>query len=326
MKASFLQAPEFLSLPFFGLSISATSIKLTKLKRKKFGKIPYVIEDVALKERCDFLSEDDTYSDCAELKKNLSALQKKYKIKFVQLGIPEEHTYVFRIQIPNNTLELIEEFILNNIDQHIPLAAADVYFDYKILKSHIVDNNIPVVVTAIPKVVIQKYANLLESCGIIPIACEPETHAIARCVIDKGDVNPYIIINITRYATNISVVEEGLVQYTQTLPVRSQDIVQGISVEVGTAFKDSINKVIVYWFTSKEQHIQSRKIENIILTGEDIDKSDIVNFLESNLFVNATLANVWKNCFDIREYVPKISKNDSLKYAVSIGLSMSKIK
>jgi Tfp pilus assembly PilM family ATPase len=326
MKCSFFQPPEFLTLPFFGLSISQTAIKLTKLKKRKEGYVPSVIDEVVLKERCEVFSDNNEYSDCRELKKSMSDLQKKYKIKFVQLAIPEENTYVFRIVIPSNTLELIEEFITNNLEQYIPLAPSEVYFDYKILKSHITDTNIPVVVTAIPRIVIEKYTNLLELCGICTIACEPETHAIARSVIQKGDNNPYIIININNYATNISVVEEGLVQYTQTLPIKTHDVVQGMTPEIATAFKDSINKVIIYWFTSKEQHIQNSKIENIILTGEGIDTSDIVNFLESNLFVNATFANVWKNCFDIHEYVPSISKKDSLKYATCIGLSLFKLK
>lgn len=326
MKCSFFQPPQFLSLPFFGLSISHASIKITKLKKKNFGNMPVVISEVILKETCDMFFNSNSYSECNDLKKSLIDLRKKHKIRFVQLAIPEENTYVFRILIPNNTIELIEEFIVNNIDQYIPLNASDVYFDYKILKSHIADSNIPVVVTAIPKIIIEKYTDLLGSCGISVIACEPETHAIARCVIDKGDVNPYIILNINRYGTNVSVVEEGLVQYTQTLSIRTQDVAQGVSTEIATSLKDSINKVIIYWFTSKEQHIQNSKIENIILTGEEIESSDIINFLESNLFVNATFANVWKNCFDIHEYVPAISKKDSLKYAAAIGLSLYKIK
>lgn len=326
MKNSFFQTPEFLVLPFFGLSISQTSIKITKLKNKKVGKVPFILDEVPLKERCDFFSDTDLYSDCVELKKSLKNLKNKYKIDFVQLSIPEENTYVFRILIPNNTLELVEEFIINNIEQYIPLAAGDVYFDYKILKSHINDTGIPIVVTAIPKIVVIKYTNLLESCGISVIGCEPETHAIAQCVIYKGDTNPYIIININKNSTNISIVEEGLVQYTQTLSMMTKDIINGISKETGSAFRDNINKVIIYWFTSKELHVQNSKIENIILTGENIDSSDIINFLESNLPVNATFANVWTNCFDIHEYVPKISKKDSLKYATCIGLAMTKIK
>jgi Tfp pilus assembly PilM family ATPase len=326
MKSSFFQAPQFLSLPFFGLNISQSSIKIIQLKKNKIGKTPVIIEEIPLTQTCDFFNNSGAYTDCTELKQKLKDLQKKYKIRFAQLSIPEESTYIFRILIPKNTLELVEEFIMNNIEQYVPLMASEVYFDYKILKSHIADNSIPVVVTVIPKSVIEKYTTLLESCNVLVIGCEPETHAIARSVIDKGDENPYIIININKHSTNISVVEEGLVQYTQTLSITAQDIVQGISSEVAISFKDSINKVIIYWFTSKELHKQSSKIENIILTGENIDSSGIINFLESNLFVNATFANVWKNCFDIQEYIPKVSKKDSLKYATSIGLSLFKIK
>ncbi len=326
MKCSFFQPPEFLALPFFGLSISQTSIKLIKLKNKKVGRVPVVIEDVQLSETCDYFSNTNSSSECIALKKNLKILKKKHNIEFVQLSIPEENTYVFRIMVPNNAIGLIEEFILNNIDQYIPLPATDVYFDYKILKSHIKDEMMPVVVTAIPKIIVEKYNNLLESCDIYTIACEPETHAIARCVINKGDMNPYILININQYATNISVVEEGLVQYTQTLSIKTEDIKGGISPENANIFKENINKVIIYWFTSKEQHVKNSKIENIILTGEGIDSLDLINFLESNLPVSATFANVWENCFDIHEFIPSVSQKDSLKYATCIGLSLFKIR
>lgn len=90
--------------------------------------------------------------------------------------------------------------------------------------------------------------------------------------------------------------------------------------------KTVLKKVIIYWFTSKDQSLKTNKIENVILTGENMDSSELVNFLESNLSVNASIANVWKNCFDINTYVPQVSKKDSLKYAICIGLSLFNLK
>ncbi len=325
MKSIFSKPPEFLSLPFFGLNITKSSVRIIKFKNKNIGRIPYVIEDVPFVEKCDFFT-NDSYSNCEEIKKILKVLKKKYKINFVQLSIPEQNTYVFRVGAPVKSADLIEDFISNNIEQYIPLTASDVYFDYKILKNQMTKDLIPVIVTAIPRIVVEKYTNLLESCGIYTIACEPETHAIARCVIDKGDMNPYIIINIDNTATNISVVEDGFVQYTQTLAINSKDVSNSMSTENAILLKDSINKVIIFWFTSKDINIKNSKIENIILTGDNIENSDLVNFLESNLFVNATYANVWKNCFDINKYIPKITKEESLKFATCIGLSMFKVK
>lgn len=326
MKPSFLNPPQFLSLPFFGLSMSATSIRLTKFKTKKIGNIPTVIEEVFLKEQCDFFSHVDSYSECVELKKILKDLKKKHKIQFVQLSIPEEYTYVFRVLVPINAIELIEDFITNNIEQYVPLAASDVFFDYKVLKSHTQDEFVPVIVTAITKVVITKYTSLLEECKISVLGCESEVHAIARCVVLKGDINPYILININKEATNISIIEEGFVQYTQTVPIKMSDVTPLVSNDIRPLFRDSINKIIIYWFTSKEQHVQSAKIENVILTGENIESSDLINFLESNLSVNAVFANVWTNCFDVHDYIPAISSKESLKYATCIGLSLYKIK
>ena len=325
MKFSFLKTSQFLTLNSFGLSISQSSIRIAKLTPKNTGYIPAIIEDVPIKESCDFFSNPNEYTECPVLKKTLIELRKKHKIKFAQVAIPEEHTYIFKVAIPSTDIELVHDFIVNNIDQHIPLTAQEIVFDYKILDKVSHDNNLSVVVTAIPEIIIERYTSILESAGIQVTACEPETHAIARCVIDKGDTNPYIIINVDRNSTNISVVENGLVQYTQTISVSINDFYKKTDQDAAATLRDAVNKVIIYWFTSQETGTQE-KIENIILTGEGVDKTDLINFLESNLFVNATIANVWTNCFDLYSYVPKVSKTESLKYATSIGLAMYKIK
>lgn len=326
MKNSFFQTPEFLSLPLLGLSISPSFVRVVKLKKKSQGLIPEFVDEINFSETCSFFQEDGTHTECDQLKSALLQLKKKHKITFAQLSIPEETSYVFKIMIPREAVSMVEEFISNNIEQQIPLTSSEVYFDYKILKSHIADVQIPVIVTAIPRIVVEKYSSLLESCGIFMIGSEPETHAITRCIIAKGDINPYLILNINEYATSISVVEEGLVQYTQTLTITSNDIQSGVTQDVGTILKDTINRVIIYWFTSKEKTNTPIKIENIILTGVGVDSPELINFFETNLAVNASVAQVWKNCFNIQEYIPAISKKDSLKYATCIGLSLFKLK
>ncbi len=326
MKLSFFNPPEFLSLPTFGLDISRSSIKLSKLEEKDIGKIPKFVEEIKLSETCEFFSKEKNATECVEVRGALTKLKKKYKIDFVRVSIPEENTYIFRTLVPGDVLHTIEEFIMYNLDQYIPLDPQEVIFDYKILADRSHEGKIPVIVTAIPKKVINDFTTIIESCGLSVIAFEPETHAISRAVIDREDLNPYIIINVDHHSTSISVVEDGFVQYTQTLPIAGDDISKKMSPGTANVFKDSINKVIIYWFTSKDQVYPSQKIENIILTGEALDSPNLINFLESNLFVNATFGNVWANCFELNEYVPKISKMDSLKYATCIGLCLSKIK
>jgi Tfp pilus assembly PilM family ATPase len=326
MKLSFLTPPESLSLPTFGLDISRSSVKLSKLENKEVGSVPEIVDEVKLSETCQFFSKEENANECKEVKGALTNLKKKYKIDFVRVSIPEENTYVFRTLVPQDVLHTIEEFIMYNLDQYIPLDPQEVIFDYKILADHVDEGKIPVIVTAIPKKVIGDFTSIIESCGITIVAFEPETHAIARAVIDKEDLNPYIIINVDHHSTSISVVEDRFVQYTQTLPIKGDDIAKKMSPGTANVFKDSINKVIIYWFTSKDQVHKSQKIENIILTGEALESPNLINFLESNLFVNATFGNVWSNCFDLNDYVPKISKMESLKYATCIGLCLSKIK
>lgn len=326
MNNGFLKVPDFLSLPLFGLCITKSSVKFVKMTKTKKGFIPTCFDGATLNEVCDYFTDPRSDAPCDPLKNVLKEFKKKHNITFAQISVPEEQTYVFKISVPQEVIENIDTFILNNIDQYIPLTASEIYFDYKILKSHIHDAQMQVVVTAIPKFIVEKYAHLLESCGIYMVGCEPETHAIARCVIDKGDKNPYIIMYIDEFGTRISVVEDGLVQHTQTVTITSKDITGTISPETTQALKDILNRVIIYWFTSQNPQTHPTKIENVILTGTGVDSPSFVNFFESNLAVNATLGNVWKNCFDLSKYIPDMSKQDSLKYAPSIGLSMFKLK
>lgn len=326
MKSSFLNPPEFLTLPIFGLDISRSSIKLSKLQKNKNGMVPLFVDEIPVSETCELFTKYIPGKECKEIISGILRLKKKYSINFVQISIPEENTYVFRIEVAKDVLHTLEEYILYNLDQYIPLTSQEVIFDFRVLKSKSDGEYVPVIVTAIPKIIIEQYTDIIEACGITVVACEPETHAIARAVIDNNDMNPYIIINVDQHSTNISIVEDGLVQYTQTLPIFGYEITKSISKQNADTFKNNINKVIIYWFTSKDKKYQTSKIENIILTGEALDSSFLINFLESNLFANVTIANVWKNCFDLHSYIPKISKKDSLKYATCIGLCLSKNK
>jgi len=326
MSLSFLKPSEFLSMPVFGLDISKSSIKIIKLKRYAEGVIPDVVDEVEVSESCELFTSEGSIIECKEVTDKLAALKKKHKINFARISIPEEKTYVFKVLVPKDALYTVAEFIMYNLDQYVPLDPQEVIFDYKILEHEVEEGKTPVIVTVIPKVIINQYTQLAESAGITVVACEPETHAIARAVINRHDLNPYIIINVDMHTTNISIVENNFVQYTQTLPLSGDLITNTMTSEMSANFKDSINRVIIYWFTSRDRGVSNSKIENIILTGESLRSTNLVNYLETSLSVNATLGNVWKNCFDLNEYVPKLSKEDSLKYATCIGLCLLDIK
>jgi Tfp pilus assembly PilM family ATPase len=326
MTLGFFYPPEFLRLPVFGLDISQSSIRIAKLKKTSFGMVPSEVARIAISETCELFTGQNSHTDCQEVKKVLRELRKKHAIEFARVSIPEEKTYVFRVALPNDALHSIEEFILYNMDQYIPLDPQEVIFDYKVLHDRKGPESTPVVVTAVPRQVIEVYTEIVESAGISLVACEPETHAIARSVIHKDDTNPYIIINVDAFETTVSVVEDGFVQYTQTLSLSGKDVAGTISPQTASILKEGISKVIVFWFTSKDHAAQGARIENVILTGEGVGSSSLINFLESNLSVNAAFGNVWRNCLDLNDHVPQISKSDSLQYATCVGLCLAKTK
>jgi hypothetical protein len=81
--------------------------------------------------------------------------------------------------------------------------------------------------------------------------------------------------------------------------------------------KYQIDKVVSYW---QEQTFFNTKIESILLLHEDNkDESMGIANIDS---IEAYEASVWSNVINIEKDLPSINKEDSYKYATSIGLSI----
>ena len=109
MKSSFLKPPEFLSLPFFGVSLSKTSIRLTKFKSKKIGLVPQIIDEVPVKEVCEFFTDPNAYAECNELKKSLKDLKKKLTLLNPSSNPSDRFVYD-----PSNNVLLFETILRSN--------------------------------------------------------------------------------------------------------------------------------------------------------------------------------------------------------------------
>jgi Tfp pilus assembly PilM family ATPase len=317
--------PKTLSFDFVGVDLCKNSVKVMKLVDSKFGKIPSVYKEYLLKNECEIINSDSDFSlkECTELIAIFKNIKKDFKVEYVNVSVPELKTYVYITKLPNNVGDNISETLLYSVEEFVPISPDNVLLDYFVISENY--QEIEVVVTVVQKNIVSQYTKILEAANLKPLSFEPETHAISRAIIEKGDENQYIILNLDSCLSSIAVLDNEIIQYTQVLPVATKDFSKEFDEEEARILKENINKVIIYWETSVNNK-KTEKIQNIYLIGEYAASHELKIYLEKNLPLNVKFANVWQNTFDLDEYIPKIHAIESLKYATATGLALKRIK
>ena len=315
--------PKDLSFDFIGIDMCRGSLKVMKMQDSKFGKIPMLFKEYTLKEECGLMLADPEYKNCDETIDTLKKVKKDFNVDYVNVSIPEVKTYIYKIKLPSNVGDKIHEALLFSVTENVPVQPDNILLDYFVVGE--TEDEIEVIVTVVPQNVIDLYTKLFENAGLKPISFEPETHAITRAIINKGDKSQYLLLNLRSCVSSVAVIDNEVVQHAQTISITSKDFKEGFNKESAKMLKEDINKIIIYWETSVF-NAKNKTIQTLYLAGDLPIESDLIHYLEKNLPVNVKVANVWVNSFSLDEYIPKINAKDSVKYATAVGLSLKRIK
>lgn len=316
--------PNFLSLDPVGVDISLRSIRAIRLKHSKYGLIPDVYEEILLKEKCELLEKNEDLENCDDLRIAIQDLKKKMNLKYVTISLPELKTYIFSTTLPLEAGATIDDALIVKLQENVPLDLNEIVYDYVISKINKNKSTFEVVVTVLPKNIIEVYTKLFKEEGLIPISFESESQSVARAVVAEGDKTPYVVVNFGHAKISLAIVEQGVVQYTSSLPYSTELIIKDFSSPEAQTLKSTLNKLLIYWFTNKHNLDSEEKITNLIMTGSFAASPGLAIFLEQHLNVSVGVANVWKNCFDINEYVPSMNMETALQYNTAIGLALMK--
>jgi Tfp pilus assembly PilM family ATPase len=314
--------PKFLSLDPVGIDISLRSVRAIRLKNSKYGLIPDKYKEVILKDKCELLEKKEDLEHCDELRSALRELKKEMNLKYITLSLPELKTYIFNTTLPMEALNSIDDALIIKLQENIPLDPSEIVYDYTIASVNQNRSTMDVVVTALPKNIIEVYTKLFKEEGLIPLAFESESQSVARAVVGEDDKTPYLLVNFGHAKISFAIVQNSVVYYTSSLPYSTDLIINDFSSQEAQILKSTLNKLLIYWFTNKHNPDSDEKITNLIITGSYANAPGLSTFLEQHLHVNVGVANVWKNCFDINEYVPDLDMQTSLQYNTAIGLTL----
>jgi type IV pilus assembly protein PilM len=346
----FFPTPKSLSLPSFGLDISDESIKFIELIKTKEG---IRVNRYGEREIPIGIIESGKIKNPKQMEEILALLGKEEGLKSVRVSLPEEQVYLFNLKLEKLGLENVREGIELSLEEYIPIPAQDAIFDYEMLSED--EQSLKLQVAAIPKNVIEEYLFVFKNSMISAKSFELEAQAIARCVIKKGDLETYMIVDFGKKRTGIFIISQGVVIFTSTLGVggimltnmieqnfkisfeeaekkkkecglkrnASNAEVFSILLNGVSVLRDEIMKHFLYWHTHKDEEGKDRPpIKKVILCGGDSNLAGLSEYFSVSMKTNVEMANVWINITDTGKYVPEISFSQSLAFTAALGLAL----
>ncbi len=331
-----------------GLDISQTGIKIMSIDSKRWLVLGYGSLDLdPIKVQASLDNPDEPY-----LSNNIGALLQKSTVgtltsDHVVVGLPTSKTFSRSIIIPANTETHTKDAVDTAIDEYIPIPRESLYYDYEIIERS--KDNLTVVMSAVPKMLIDSCLHAVRAAGLTPLVFEPSINAVARVLksTEEGNLST-LIVDIGATSTDIAVLDAGVIRVTGGVGIGGNtftlDIARKLNIPLENAHQykvlngltssprqakitaalrpsltriaSEIRKVIRYY---NERLSDNHKIEQVIVVGGGANVPGIGEFFTNELVMPARVASPWQK-LDFGE-LPQPNKQFRPRYITVAGLA-----
>lgn len=348
--------PSYLTMPSVGVDISDTSLKYVQFGRDRRSGISLELLHWGDIDIDDGVLHRGDIKDLGKLSAALKEVKERTGADHVRASLPEERAYLFETEIERGTsFKEIRGLLEFRLEENVPLSPRDAFFDYDIVEDDLKAGVYRVLVTVYSRETILGYYEACKAAGVVPLGFEVEAQAIARSTLPKGDKGTYMIVDFGKTRTGVGIVHRGSLMYTSTIDIggnelsaalrhqlgdldeheytkikNTQGLVRGVTdtaaydalITTMSAIKDEVATRIQYWNT-RDVDREERQIEGVILCGGSVNMKGLPGYFTETLRVDAKRAEVWHNAFDLKTFVPPISRRYSYGYATAIGLALT---
>lgn len=339
--------PEYLTMPAVGIDISDYAVKHIMLGRRwphfylqSHGKLDIPLGVV----------ERGEVKDMPSLVKILERLREEKKYEYAHMSLPEEHAFLFQMELPKGTVAEMDQMVEFQLKDHIPFEAGEAVFDYSVLeeRAHAYFVN----VSAYPRAIAQTYISALEESGFTLLSVEIEGQATARALLSHTHLEPTIIVDVGRNQASVSMSVKGNVTFTASIDIGGDNFTRAIARGLDVSFqeadrlkrlhgfrdtkdtsalfttmypvmaqlKETIHKHFLYWH--RHSGVEGAHVARVVLVGGNANMAGLAEYLEATLEVPVVVGNVWTNVFSFNEYLPEMHRNESLEFATAVGLAL----
>ncbi len=312
----FFPAPQFLEIPFTGVSISSDAVRCVEILKTKNG-AAYKLGSYG-EEKIDVAKRGHE----EEIKRALIVLKNKFKLRYIKASLPEDKAFLFRTKVAGSTEEEIRSNIEFTLEENVPVSGSDALFDFHIISKDKATNMQEVAVSVFPRQIIEHYMDLFHSCQLYPIGFLIEASAFARAIVSRQDDGAYILVHTDEARTMLAIISERFVQFSSTVDVSSNSFLNAETKDNAIeTIRAEIERLYTYW---KSRDQQKDDIQKVICSGKVFMEPHIIQKIAEPSRLVTSLANVWVNVLDIEVSTPPIALTESFGYTIPIGLAIPK--
>lgn len=311
--------PKFMMMTHAGLDISDDAISC--LQYKTVGN-ELRIDFYGRQELPSGLLDGGDFKDENEFTKILSEFVRKYGLSYVKVPLPEEKAYLFQTDMVSSDMRSAIQNTEFKLEENVPLSAADAVFYIDLLPKAVTGGALRASVSVVPKTYVEKMVALLSSIGLTPVAFEVTPKAIVRAMIDPDSEETVLILHAMNKKTGLYIVSGSAVHFSST-------IAWGMRMDGTVPDNDSINpeplvreisRVNTYWTTRPDTHLALKKILCVGAAAASLRSA--LGKADTGEIPLADESDVWKNAFSVERFLPPLSRDESLEYAVAAGLAL----
>jgi len=173
----------------------------------------------------------------------------KFRTRKVVLSVSGQSSVVVRpIDLPKMSLKELTDTMRFEVERHIPFTADEVVMDY----APIIDpddlpdeeTNMKVLLAVAQEELIKSYLKVIAVAGLQPVALDVEILASMRALIDihqrTGQLdNTLALVSIGAVSTDISIVNQGNLIFTRSVPIAGDSLTDAIADQLGRSNEEA---------------------------------------------------------------------------------------
>lgn len=333
--------------PIIGLDISNTGIKVMAVDVRHWLVLGYGSLDLEPMKVKESLEGNSTY-----LAENIELLLKDRLIgnlpsNHVAIGFPTARSYSRTFNLPIKVERKLRDAVELEVEQYVPIPASSLYIDYEVIER--TKKEIVVLMSAVPRTVIDKCVQAAEQAGLVVSLVEPGISAVARLLTTTEDGQlPSVIVDIGPASTDIAVLDSGSVRVTGGLTIGGNTLTLDIAKKLGVTLENAhqlkvlnglsagprqdkirgalepslkqmvseTRKVMRYY---DERLSDDRRLEQLLVVGSGSNLPGIGEYFTNELIMPARVASPWQK-LDFGK-LPEPARQFRPRYITVAGLS-----
>lgn len=351
-----MSLPRLMKLPeFFGLDIGNHTIKVCQVRWE--GTTPRLVS---------IASQDTPYgvigSENEEHQRQLADHIKKavvasgIKSRNVVAALPESAIFTRLVPaFPKLADSKLSEAIMYEAKKYIPIPPDETNMDYMVVGERKVANEdkLDILIVAASKSLVGRYMSILKMAGLEPLALETEAIASSRAISSQKGYQKNttaIVLDFGANGTDLSVIRDGSLLFSQSLGTGSDAFTRAISVDFGLDFVQAeqykraygldetkaegkiakslipIMQVITIEITKTMDFFKSRFVnmvpQKIYLCGDGAKLPGLSNYLKKLFNLECELVSPFSNVKLDDKQKKEIEGYSEVGYTVAMGLAL----